>query len=167
VPQDAFVFRGTVASNIAYGRPSATNTEIEAAARAVCADSVLASLPGGYAHRVEEAGNNLTAAQRQLIALARAWLAAPQILVLDEATSSLDAELESHVLAAIKKFGCTTIAVTHRQSVVAVADQVIVLDGGRVVQTGTPASMVKAGTAYDRLWNAVPEEPRPADVGSP
>ena len=164
VPQDAFVFRGTVASNIAYGRPGATSAEIEEAARAVGADAVLARLPGGYAHPVEEAGNNLTAAERQLVALARAWIATPQILVLDEATSSLDADLERAVLDAVKRLGCTTIAVTHRPSVVAVADDVVVLDSGRVAQTGTPKSMRKAGTAYDRLWNTVPEARPGLDV---
>jgi ATP-binding cassette subfamily B protein len=156
VPQDAFVFTGTIATNVAYGRPDATSTEIEAAITAVGAGDFLLGLPGGLEHRVEEAGNNLTGAQRQLIALARAWIVEPQILVLDEATSSLDAELEAKVLKAVKKLKCTTIAITHRESVVDVADAVIVLDAGRVVDSGTPKKVRRADGPYARLWDTSP-----------
>lgn len=152
VPQDAFVFRGTVASNIAYGHLGASQLEIEEAARAVGAQDVLASLPGGYEHPVEEEGKNLTAAQRQLIALARAWIAQPEILVLDEATSCLDAALERKVLEAVGSLGCTTLMVTHRDNVAAACDHVIVLDAGRVVEEGPPDELIGAGGAYDRLW---------------
>jgi ATP-binding cassette, subfamily B, bacterial len=163
VPQDAFVFRGTVASNIAYGRPEAARTEIEAAARAVGAEGVLALLPQGLDEPVEEDGTNLTTAQRQLIALARAWLTRPDVLVLDEATSALDAPLERAVIAAVAALGCTTLMVTHREDVVLTADEVVVLSEGRVVQVGAPEDLRNAGGHYDDLWGINPEEP--ADVG--
>jgi ATP-binding cassette, subfamily B, bacterial len=159
VPQDAFLFKGTVESNIAYGRLDATRAQIEAAAAAVCADEVLASLPGGYDCEVDEAARNLTAAQRQLIALARAWLAGPDILVLDEATSCLDARLEQRVLEAVGRLDCTTVMVTHRDNVVAASDMVVVLDEGRVAEIGTPVELRGAGGAYDRLWVHEPEKP--------
>lgn len=157
VPQDAFLFKGTVASNIAYGNLDASRAEIEAAASAVCADEVLASLPGGFDCTVDEEARNLTAAQRQLIALARAWLAAPDVLVLDEATSCLDARLEQRVLEAVGALDCTTVMVTHRDNVVAASDLVVVLGEGRVVEVGTPAELRGAGGAYDRLWVHEPE----------
>jgi ATP-binding cassette subfamily B protein len=157
VPQDAFLFKGTVASNIAYGKLDATRAEIEAAAAAVCANEVLASLPGGFDCTVDEEARNLTAAQRQLIALARAWLAGPDILVLDEATSCLDARLEQRVLEAVGRLGCTTVMVTHRDNVVAASDMVVVLDEGRVAEVGTPSELRGAGGAYDRLWVHEPE----------
>lgn len=154
VPQDAFVFKGTVASNIAYGNPDASAEQIEAAARAVGAHETLAGLDGAYDHSVEEEGRNLTAAQRQLIALARAWLVAPDLLVLDEATSSLDATLERKVLDALSRLGCTTVMITHRESVVASADLVIVMAAGRVVEMGPREQLVGARGAYDKLWVA-------------
>lgn len=158
VPQDAFLFKGTVASNIAYGNLDATRAEIELAAVAVCADEVLRSLPGGFDATVDEEARNLTAAQRQLIALARAWLAGPDVLVLDEATSCLDARLEQRVLEAIGRLGCTTVMVTHRDNVVAASDLVVVLDDGRVAEVGTPAELRGAGGAYDRLWVQEPAQ---------
>ena len=154
VPQDDFLFRGTVATNIAYGNPEATRVEIELATQAVGAYELLTALPGGFDHPVEEEGRNLTAAQRQLVALARAWLAQPDLLILDEATSSLDVEVEDRVLAAIHGSGRTTVTVTHRESAVSRADWVIVLDGGRVAEEGPLSAVVGAGGAYDRLWVA-------------
>ena len=156
VPQDAFVFRGTIATNVAYGRPAATTAEIEDAVRAVGAGELLLGLPNGVGHVVEEAGSNLTAAQRQLIALARAWIVRPEILVLDEATSSLDADLEAAVLEAVKALSCTTLAITHRESVVDIADLVVVLHDGEVVDTGRPRQVRRRGGAFTRLWT-VPE----------
>ena len=166
VPQDDFVFRGTVASNIAYGNPDAGRADIELAAQAVGAFDLLAALPGGFDHPVEEEGRNLTAAQRQLVALARAWLAQPDVLILDEATSSLDVEVEDRVLAAIHASGRTTVTVTHRESAVTRADWVIVLDAGRVAEEGPLESVVGAGGAYDRLWVSA-EELVPAGRGRP
>ena len=157
VPQDAFLFRGTVASNIAYGRPDASRADIEAAAVAVGAHDVLSSLPDGYDSVVEEEARNLTAAQRQLVALARAWLVEPDILILDEATSSLDVHLEAQVLEAVARQGRTAVMVTHRESVVAVADLVVVVDDGSIAEVGSLDELTGAGGAYDRLWALDPE----------
>jgi ATP-binding cassette subfamily B protein len=162
VPQDAFVFRGTVATNVAYGRPDTERSEIDAAVRAVGAAQVLGLLPDGLDSVVEEDGTNLTTAQRQLIALARAWLTHPDVLVLDEATSALDAPLERAVIAAVAALGCTTLMVTHREDVVLTADEVVVLSEGRVVEVGAPAALRNAGGHYDDLWGVNPEEPAPA-----
>jgi len=163
VPQDAFVFSGTVASNIEYGRPDAARAEVEAAVRAVGAADVLGLLTGGLDAPVEQDGTNLTTAQRQLIALARAWLTHPDVLVLDEATSALDPPLERAVVAAVAALGCTTLMVTHREDVVLTADAVVVLSEGRVVQHNTPAALRASGGHYDDLWGTDPGEP--ADVG--
>ena len=155
VPQDAFLFKGTIASNIAYSRPDASLDEIERAARAIGAHDVLTALEGGYEHPVDEEARNLTAAQRQLVALARVWLARPDILVLDEATSSLDGPMEDRVLEAIRALGVTTLTVTHRQNVAQHSDLAIVLESGRVVEIGPPDELVGTGSAYDRLWAVV------------
>ena len=155
VPQDAFLFKGTIASNIAYSRPDAPLDEIERAARAIGAHDVLTALEGGYEHPVDEEARNLTAAQRQLVALARVWLARPDILVLDEATSSLDGPMEDRVLEAIRTLGVTTLTVTHRQNVAQHSDLAIVLEAGRVVEVGPPDGLVGTGSAYDRLWAVV------------
>ncbi|MCY3634640.1 MAG: ABC transporter ATP-binding protein [bacterium] len=155
VPQDAFLFKGTIGSNIAYSRPDATLDEIDRAARAIGAHDVLTALEGGYEHPVDEEARNLTAAQRQLVALARVWLARPDILVLDEATSSLDGPMEDRVLEAIRALGITTLTVTHRQNVAQHSDLAIVLEAGRVVEIGPPDELVGTGSAYDRLWAVV------------
>jgi ATP-binding cassette subfamily B protein len=156
VPQDPFVFRGTVASNIAYGRPEATREDVEAAAQAVGAHEALAALSGGYDHPVEEEGRNLTAAQRQLVAIARAWLAEPDVLVLDEATSSLDLRHEALLLDAVRERGRTALMITHRDTAAERADFIIVLDAGAVVEMGPPAEVIGSGGAYDRLWDLEP-----------
>jgi ATP-binding cassette subfamily B protein len=153
VPQDAFCFRGTVASNIAYGRPSASREEVEDAARAVGAHATLMSVPGGFDGVVEEEGRNLTAAQRQMMALARAWLAGPDLLILDEATSTLSVELEQKVLDAIGPLNCTTMFITHRLGVAKRAGRVVVIDEGRVVEEGTHDELINAGGAYSALWS--------------
>jgi ATP-binding cassette subfamily B protein len=158
VPQDAFVFRGTVASNIAYAVPGAAMDDIEAAAREVGAYELLSLLDGGFDHPVEEEGKNLTAAQRQLIALARAWMTRPSVLVLDEATSLLDADVEQKVLDAVHALGCSTLMITHRENVARSADNVVVLDAGRVVDAGTVESVSRPGSPYDRLWNVQEDE---------
>lgn len=158
VPQDAFLFKGTIRSNIAYSRPDATLDEIDRAVRAIGAHDVLTALDGGYEHPVDEEARNLTAAQRQLVALARVWLARPEILVLDEATSSLDGPMEDRVLEAIRALGVTTLTVTHRQNVAQHSDLAIVLEAGRVVEIGPPDELVGTGSAYDRLWAAVDDD---------
>ncbi len=158
VPQDGFCFRGTVAENIAYGRPDAERSAIEAAAKAVGALDAVLGLVGGLDARVEEEGRNLTAAQVQLIALARAWLTEPDLLILDEATSSLDPETEQHVLKATRALDCTTIMITHRLPVAQSADTVVVVADGTIVEFGSPAALKRRKTsAYAALWKAGPE----------
>jgi ATP-binding cassette subfamily B protein len=158
VPQDAFLFRGTVESNIAYGRPGASRAEVVAAADAVGAGEVLALV--GYGTVVEEEGRNLTAAQRQLIALARMWLVAPSVLVLDEATASLDEATEAGVLDAVCGLGRTTLLITHRFAVAERADEVVVVDAGRVVERGSHASLLdRPGSAYASLWTWTGQAP--------
>ncbi len=153
VPQDAFCFRGTVSDNISYGAPGAGRDAIQAAARQVGAHEVLSAIPGGLDGAVEEEGRNLTAAQRQLIALARAVLVAPDVLILDEATSSLDTALEESVLDATRALGRTSVFITHRLSVAERADRVIVVDGGRIQEQGGHDELLAAGGAYASLWS--------------
>ena len=136
VPQEAFLFTGTVRDNIAYGRHEATDAEVEAAARAVGAHDFVAALPGGYLHEISERGRSLSAGQRQLIALARAELVDPQILLLDEATSNLDLATEAQVTAAMQSLarGRTTVVIAHRLQTARTADRIVVLArwaGGR------------------------------------
>jgi ATP-binding cassette subfamily B protein len=157
VPQDAFCFRGTVRENIAYGRPDATDEELAAAVEAVGAAHVLRALPSGLASTVEEEGRNLTAAQRQVIALARALLTDPDVLILDEATSSLDGTTEEGVLEAVRRIGRTTIFITHRLPVARRADLVAVVDGGQIVERGPHDQLIEQGGAYARLWAIGPE----------
>ena len=158
VPQDAFLFKGTIGSNIAYSRPDASLDEIDRAVRAIGAHEVLTALSDGYDHPVDEEARNLTAAQRQLVALARVWLGRPDILVLDEATSSLDGPLEDRVLEAIRALGVTTLTVTHRPNVAQHSDLAIVLEAGRVVEIGPPDELIGTGSAYDRLWAVVDDD---------
>ena len=157
VPQDAFCFRGTVESNIRYGRPDATEAEVVDATRAVGAYESLSIETGGLGMVVDEEGRNLTTAQRQLIALARAWLTDPDVLVLDEATSSLDDELEAHVLGAIANLEVSTVVVTHRLSIAAKADRIVVVDRGRIVEEGQHDALLATGGAYAKLWQLGPE----------
>jgi ATP-binding cassette subfamily B protein len=164
VPQDAFLFKGTVHSNISYGEPGASRAAVEAAAREVGAWEALSQLPGGFDHDVQEEAHNLTGAQQQLVALARAWMTRPRIMILDEATSALDAPLERAVLTAVTRLDCTTLMVTHRETVAQAADEVIVLDAGRIVDAGPPASLIGAGGPYDRLW-AAPDVRAPRGTG--
>ena len=107
---------------------------------------------------VEEEGHNLTAAQRQLVALARAWLARPDLLVLDEATSLLDTGVEDRIIAAVHELGCTTLMITHRENVARLADNIVVLEAGRVVDEGPEEHVARAGGPYDRLWRVLDEE---------
>ena len=154
VPQDAFLFRGTVAANIAYGRPDASADEIRRAAGGVGALNTLLTLEGAFGATVDEEGRNLTAAQRQLIALARMWLVEPDVLVLDEATASLDAETEATVLDAVCGLGRTTLLITHRFAVTARSDEVLVIDDGRIVERGTHDELLAAGGHYTTLWTS-------------
>lgn len=144
ITQDGFLFSGSVADNIAFGRPTASRAEIEEAARAVGAAEFIQRLPAGFDTDVRKRGGRLSAGQRQLIAFARAFLADPAVLILDEATSSLDIPTERAVQQALRTVlhGRTALIIAHRLSTVEIADRVLVLDGGRVVEDGTPADLI-------------------------
>jgi ABC-type multidrug transport system fused ATPase/permease subunit len=146
VTQESFLFTGSVADNVAFGRPEATREEIEAAGHAVGLDTVVARLAQGYDASVGKNGARLSAGQRQLIALSRVILADPAVLILDEASSSLDAPTERLVQRALRTVlaGRTALIVAHRLSTVAIADRVLVLDEGRVVEDGTPEELLEA-----------------------
>ena len=156
VPQDAFLFTGTVRDNIAYGRPAARNEEVEAAARAVGAHEFIAQLPGGYLHQLLERGRSLSSGQRQLIALARAELVDPVILLLDEATSNLDLVTEAHVAQAMQQVSRnrTTVIIAHRLQTARAANRVIVLHHGQVVEVGSHDELRALGGRYASMWDA-------------
>ena len=166
VPQEPYLFAGTVRDAIAYGRPEATDAEVEAAARAVGAHAMIATLPGGYLYPLAERGRNLSAGQRQLIALARAELVQPDILLLDEATAALDLATEALVTEATERLtgNRTTLVVAHRLTTAARADRVIVLDHGRIVEDGSHEKLLAAGGRYAELWRSYAggAEPEPA-----
>ena len=153
VTQENFVFSGSVADNIRLGRPDATQAEVEAAARAIGADAFISALPGGYQADVGKRGGRLSAGQRQLVAFARAFLAAPAVLVLDEATSLLDIPSEQLVQGALRTIlaGRTAMIIAHRLSTVEIADRVLVLSAGRVVEDGPPSLLLASDGEYSAL----------------
>jgi ATP-binding cassette subfamily B protein len=154
VPQEGFLFSGTILDNIRFGRPGATRAEVEAAARAVGADQVIAGLPDGYDTQVGERGALLAAGERQLVAFARAWIADPTLLILDEATSNLDAASEARITDALQRLrsGRTTIIIAHRLTTIAQADQIAVVEDGRIVESGTPAELRARGGRFADLF---------------
>ncbi len=156
VPQEAFLFTGTIRDNIAYGRPDATDAEIEAAARAVGAHEFIARMPLGYLSHVSERGRSLSAGQRQLLSLARARLVDPVILLLDEATSNLDLQTEAEVQRAmgVVAEGRTTILVAHRLPTARTADRIFVIDDGKVAAVGPHDELLVTSERYAELWHS-------------
>jgi ABC-type multidrug transport system fused ATPase/permease subunit len=156
VTQENFMFAGTVADNIRFGRPDATDAEIRRAAEAVGAASFIEALPDGYDTDVAKRGGRLSAGQRQLVAFARAFLADPAVLILDEATSSLDIPSERMVQRALETVLAdrTALVIAHRLSTVEVADRVLVLDHGRIVEDGPPAELIHDAGHYAALHDA-------------
>ena len=147
ITQDGFLFSGSVADNIAFGRPTATRDEVIEAARSVGAHEFIRALPDGYDTDVRKRGGRLSAGQRQLVAFARAFLADPAVLILDEATSSLDVPTERLVQRALRTVlrDRTALIIAHRLSTVEIADRVLVLDAGRVVEDGSPEALIASG----------------------
>ncbi|MGM7671105.1 ABC transporter ATP-binding protein [Microbacterium sp. A93] len=156
VTQEAFLFSGSVAENIALGRPDASDAEIQAAARAVGAHEFILSLPDGYDTDVTKRGGRLSAGQRQLVSFARAFLADPAVLILDEATSSLDLPSERLVQQGLERLlgDRTALIIAHRLSTVEIADRVLVVHDGRVVEDGSPAELIAAGGRFAELHAA-------------
>ena len=154
VPQEAFLFSGTIGENIAFGRPGATAEEVEAAARAVGAHDFIAGLEAGYETETGERGAQLSAGQRQLVAFARALIADPRILVLDEATSNVDIHTESRIEAGLRRLlaGRTAIVIAHRLSTIQGAGRIVVLDHGAIVEQGTHEELLAAEGAHWRLY---------------
>jgi ABC-type multidrug transport system fused ATPase/permease subunit len=156
VTQESFLFSGTVGENLMFGRPSATRDEMVAAAHAVGAGGFIDALPNGYDTDVRRRGVRLSAGQRQLVAFARAFLADPRVLILDEATSSLDLPSERLVQRALRTLlrGRTAVIIAHRLSTVEIADRVVVVDGGRIVEDGSPAELASGSGRYGTLHRA-------------
>jgi ATP-binding cassette subfamily B protein len=156
VTQESFLFSGTVADNIALGRPSASRAEIEQAADAIGAGQFIRALPAGFDTDVRKRGGRLSAGQRQLVAFARAFLADPAVLILDEATASLDIPAERAVQRALRTVlhGRTAVIIAHRLSTVAIADRVLVMEHGRIVEDGAPADLITGSGAYASLHAA-------------
>jgi ATP-binding cassette subfamily B protein len=164
VLQDPFLFSGTIASNIRFAKPDATDAEVAAAAAAVGVDRIAARLSGGLDHVVREGGSGLSAGERQLISIARALLADPRILILDEATSNIDRPAEVLIERALDRLlhGRTSIIIAHRLSTVRRADEIVVIEHGRIVQRGTEQTLLAEDGPFRRLAHALEEAPEPS-----
>jgi ATP-binding cassette subfamily B protein len=155
VPQDTVLFNDTIRYNIEYGRPGATRDEIEAAARLAQIHEFVLALPKGYDTVVGERGLKLSGGEKQRVAIARTILKAPPILVLDEATSALDTMTEQEIQAALRRVSenRTTLVIAHRLSTVVDADEIIVLERGRIVERGTHRALLATAGVYAAMWN--------------
>jgi ATP-binding cassette subfamily B protein len=156
VTQEAYLFSGSVADNIALGKPGATIEEIRDAARAVGADEFILALPDGYDTDVNKRGGRVSAGQRQLISFARAFIASPRVLILDEATASLDIPSERLVQHGLKTLlaGRTAIIIAHRLSTVSIADRVLVMEHGRIIEDDTPAKLIAGTGKFAKMHKA-------------
>ena len=155
VPQDTVLFNDTIGYNIGYGRDGASQTEIEAAARGAAIHDFIQSLPDRYETKVGERGLKLSGGEKQRVAIARTLLKNPPLLILDEATSALDSRTESEIQATLDAVSArrTTVIIAHRLSTVVHADEIVVLDAGRIIERGTHAALIARGGAYAEMWN--------------
>jgi ABC-type transport system involved in Fe-S cluster assembly fused permease/ATPase subunit len=169
VPQDTVLFNDSIYYNISYGRPAASRSEVEAAARAAHIHEFIERLPDGYQTQVGERGLKLSGGEKQRVAIARALLKNPAILIFDEATSALDSKSEKAIQAALERIqvGRTTLVIAHRLSTVMEADRILVLDAGRIIESGSHRELLAAGGSYAQMWRLQQQEPEPVAGPSP